>query len=664
MVKRIPNYIKYLFSNTLFLFLYISIFRIIFYYFFSGIENESTSDIVKAFSLGVRFDLKLATISFLPLAILIFVTNYRFFTLTFFKRLSIFYIVFTYIIITLFHIFDFGYYDYLNTRLDSSSLRFLSNLNISTQVLFESYPVYKGLLALIILIFFLYKFSDWIYDIFNTTEEHIPKKKKAFFIVIPFLLFALGIYNSFTHYPLRWSEAFFSKNNAINQFALNPVLYFFDSFKFRNEGFDIKKTKQYYPSIAKELQLPKDSIYFKRVYHKNDSLKNSPNIVIVMLESLGIVPMSYYGNPLNSTPKMDSIIRKSISFSNFYVHKPGTAASVFASITGLPDIDNIRTASRNPRIIDQRIIFDQFNNYEKLYFLGGSANWANIRGVFQSNIQNLKIFEEGSFKEENRADVWGIDDYDLFREADIELQKLHNKNKPFIAYIQTATNHMPFTVPEKKENYQPLGKNSISKESLKKAGFDGIDRLNALRYLDFNVAKFLKRAQKSGYYDNTIFLFFGDHNTSMSYVEQFSNLFQLNLSVHNVPFFIHAPKLVQPKEIKKHTNLIDIMPTAAGLANIDYINYTLGTDALTENSTDYSFLYSKIKGEPAITILKDSLLYTKTVSNNYSHLYDMNAKDYTTDIKKSYPTLHKKLDSLLNAVYQSTKYLYYNNKKK
>ena len=75
--------------------------------------------------------------------------------------------------------------------------------------------------------------------------------------------------------------------------------------------------------------------------------------------------MSYYGNSINSTPIMDSIIQKSISFPNFYVHKSGTAASVFSSVTGLPDIENIRTASRNPLIQDQRIIFDQFKGYEK-----------------------------------------------------------------------------------------------------------------------------------------------------------------------------------------------------------------------------------------------------------------------------------------------------------
>ena len=348
----------------------------------------------------------------------------------------------------------------------------------------------------------------------------------------------------------------------------------------------------------------------------------------------------------------------------FYVHKAGTAGSVFASITGLPDVDGIRTASRNPSIINQRIIFDQFKNYEKLYFLGGSANWANIRGVFLSNINGLKIFEEGSYKSEDRADVWGIDDYELFRESDLELRKLHKEGKPFAAYIQTATNHMPFTVPEKKESYIPLTENAISSSDLKKAGFDGINRLNALRYLDFNVDKFLKRAKKSGYYDNTIFLFFGDHNTSMSRVNEFKELYDYNLNVHNVPFFIHAPKYVKPEEIKEYTNLIDIIPTAASLANIEYTNYTLGSNALDKkNKTNFAFLYQKRKGEPALTLLKDSLQYTKTISNSYNHLYNMNSKKILVDIKKNYPNLFQKMDSLTNAIYYSTKYLYYNNKK-
>ena len=464
----------------------------------------------------------------------------------------------------LFYLFDFGYYDYLTIRLDASSLRFLSNLAISTQVLWESYPVVKGLLAVAIFVWTFTFISSKLYHFFAQKKPVTPCLKKIVFGVATFIIFAFGIYNSTTHYPLRWSQAFFSKDDRINQFTLNPILYFFDSFSFRSEGFDIKKTKKYYPFVAKYLNLPKDSMLYFQRKKTFIPFQNKPNVVVVMLESLGAAVMGSYKNPVNATPKMDSIIKNSVHFTNFYVHKAGTAASVFASITGLPDVDDIETASRNPMVINQRILVDQLIDYEKLYFLGGSANWANIRGLFQSNIKGLKIFEEGSYEIEKRSDVWGIDDYELFREADKELEKLHKKNKPFTAYIQTSSNHIPFTVPDKKGSYKPLKEGEISTEVFKKSGFKSLEQINALRYLDFNIDFFLRRAQKSGYYDNTIFLFFGDHNTAMNAFNFMQNKqYQLGLSVHHVPFWIHAPRFIKP-QIKNHlAKLIDLYPTRA-----------------------------------------------------------------------------------------------------
>jgi phosphoglycerol transferase MdoB-like AlkP superfamily enzyme len=664
MQQRIPNYIKYLFVNIISLTIYALLFRVLFYTFFAQLDSVSSSEVQHAFGLGVRFDIKLAVLAVFPIAILLFIINQRFFKYNVYKKISTIYFTIMYLVITLFYVFDFGYYDYLSIRLDAASLRFLSNLSISTQVLFESYPVYKGLFGLLILVFIIYKFNAFIYKKINVASAPISKKRKAFFIVIPFFILAFGIYNSFTHYPLRWSQAFFSKNQSVNQFALNPILYFYDSFAFRSTGFDLEKTKKYYPPVAKQLNLQKDSLNFKRSFVRPDSITNKPNVVIVMLESLGAAPMSYYGNPINTTPKMDSLLKQSANFTNFYVHKAGTAGTVFASITGLPDVDNVRTASRNPMVIDQRIIFDQFDGYEKLYFLGGSANWANIRGVFQSNINNLKIFEEGSYEEENRADVWGIDDYELFKESDKELVKLHQKNKPFIAYIQTATNHMPFTVPDQMESFRPLGEDAISKELLDKSGFKSVAQINALRYLDFNVDVFLKRAKKAGYYDNTIFLFFGDHNTAMNpvnFLEKEESA--LGTVVHHVPFFIHAPKFTKAKVISRYTKLVDLVPTAASLAKIDYTNYTLGSNALDSiTAPDFAFLYQKINGEPALGLLQNDYYYTLTTVTKSASLYNFNGKDLT-DIKKDHPIVTKQMDSLLRGYYNATKYLYYNNKK-
>ncbi|QVY66690.1 LTA synthase family protein [Polaribacter sp. Q13] len=664
MFKKIPNYVKYIFTNVLFLFIYILLFRILFYQFFAQLEGVATSEVQKAFSLGVRFDLKLAVITFLPLAILILIVNYRFFKTKIYKKIANLYLVLAYLILTLFYLFDFGYYDYLSIRLDASSLRFLSNLEISSQVLVESYPIYKGIFGLLLLCFLIFKLSKFIYNSYSSQRNTISKKIKAIYFISTILLLSYGIYNSITHYPLRWSEAFFSKKNEVNQFALNPVLYFFDSFAFRSEGVNMDSFKAYYPVIAKQLNLPKDSISFERKVVFDSTYTKKPNVVIVMMESVGVKPLSYYGNAINSSPKIDSIIKKSLSFSNFYVHKVGTAASVFATITGLPDIENVKTASRNPLIQDQRIIFDQFKGYEKLYFLGGSANWANIRSIFQSNINGLQIFEEGSYKTEKRADVWGIDDYELFNESNKVLKKLSKEDKPFIAFIQTASNHMPFTVPDQKESYTPLSEDEVSDDLLKKSGFKSVAQLNALRYLDFNIAKFLERAKKSGYYDNTIFAFFGDHNTSMKRTDKFTKEFDLNIQAQHVPFFIHAPNLIKIGTISKNGKLIDLFPTVASLAKINYTNYTLGNNLLDSiPKKTASFVYLKINGEPAVGLLQDSLYYSKTDISKTTGLFNLKTKE-VKDIKDTYPLVAKKMDSLLSAYYHSTKYLYFNNKKK
>ena len=664
MFQKIPNYIKYIFTNVFVLFIFVVLFRFLFYFFFLDIDNSANLELKKAFFLGIRFDLKLAILTFFPLAILVLITNYRFFKRKVYKKIANIYLLLSYLILTLFYLFDFGYYEYLGIRLDASSLRFLSNLKISTQVLVESYPVYKGLIGLFIFGFIIFKFAKFIYQLFNKIEEKITKKIKAIYLIVTFLLLSFGVYNSFTHYPLRWSEAFFSKNNTINQFGLNPVLYFFDSFAFRSEGVNMEAFKTYYPVIAKQLDLPLDTINFEKKVTFDNPYKQKPNVVYVMLESTGTAPMSYYGNPLNSTPKMDSIIKKSLSFSKFYVHKPGTAGSVFASITGLPDIEDVKTASRNPLIIDQRIIFDQYKGYEKLYFLGGSANWANIRGVFQSNIKDLKIYEEGSFEEENRADVWGIDDYDLFKESDKVLKKLHEKDEPFVAYIQTATNHMPFTVPDKKESFTPVFEDEIDEETLLKGGFRSLGQLNGIRYLDFNVARFLERAKEAGYYDNTIFVFFGDHRGGMKKLNFLdNNEDDLGIQVHHVPFFIHAPKFVESKVVNKFAKLVDIFPTATSIAKVDYNNYTLGRNLLDSTTINTAaFVYIQNKGEKAVGLIKDGYYYEKTNTSKKASLFSLeNLK--IKDIKLEKPEVSSKMESLLSGYYHATKYLYFNNKK-
>ena len=106
MIKKLPNYIKYLFINVGFLFFYLLIFRLIFFFFIADFDSATQKDIIKAFSYGIRFDLKLAILSYFPLSILILSTNYLFFKKIIFRKISIIYHVIIYLILTILYLTD------------------------------------------------------------------------------------------------------------------------------------------------------------------------------------------------------------------------------------------------------------------------------------------------------------------------------------------------------------------------------------------------------------------------------------------------------------------------------------------------------------------------------------------------------------------------------
>ena len=143
--------------------------------------------------------------------------------------------------------------------------------------------------------------------------------------------------------------------------------------------------------------------------------------------------------------------------------------------------------------------------------IGGSASWANIRGFLSHNIEGLHLLEEGSWKAPN-TDVWGLSDLDLFREAAAALTK---SPKPFVAVIQTAGFHRPYTIPEDNAGFQIK---QPSEAILKNYGFTGADEYNSLRFSDHSLCEFFKIARQQPWFDNTVFAIFGDHGDRKSVV--------------------------------------------------------------------------------------------------------------------------------------------------
>jgi len=132
------------------------------------------------------------------------------------------------------------------------------------------------------------------------------------------------------------------------------------------------------------------------------------------------------GNPLNSTPYFDSLSKQGVFFERCFSPSFGTARGVFSILTGIPDVQLSKFATRNEATVKQRTIINDFAGYDKFYFIGGRSQFNNFTGLV-NNINGVKIYEEGSYKAP-KINVWGISDKNLFLEANEVMARQHKRS--------------------------------------------------------------------------------------------------------------------------------------------------------------------------------------------------------------------------------------------
>lgn len=674
-LQRTPKVLRWIFSVVLILLITMTICRFIFFLTYNP-PGKSFSG--SAFILGLRFDARIAAIIGMAILLLTALPFLNPFKNNGAKKIWNVLLPVVFVLLLLFYFIDFYHFDYLHQRLNATVLNYLQDAGISYKMMWQTYPLIKATIVLIIIaiaakIIFTRLLNSYL------QKDSFYKRRGIVFYILSFFILGGFIFGKLGQFPLRWSDAFTLSDDFKANLALNPFQSFFSTLNFRNSTYDSKKVTAYYPLMAAYLGVKNpDStkLNYERKYSSPDTTGNKPNVVLVICESFSAYKSSMYNNPLNTTPYFNELCKNGVFFDRCFTPAYGTARGIWATITGLPDVESPRTASRNPNAVNQHTIINNFG-YNNFYFLGGSATWANIRGVLTNNINGLNLYEEDNFKAK-KIDVWGISDKNLFLEANNVLKQ---QDKPFFAVIQTADNHRPYTIPdEDKAAFKIL---HFSSDSLKRFGFESNEEMNAFRYTDFCFQQFMEAAKKEKYFDNTIFVFVGDHGIRYSgsldyfpksYVEQ-------GLTCEHVPLLFYAPKLLQPKRIHDVCSQVDILPSIAALAKMPYRNNAFGRD-LFDTSMTVPFYDSKSKAlisnikidnkEKYAFIIDHDVKTIGLVNNDYYFLKNLKTgtqnfvsmtgndaieKNPHTDSVKNY------LSSLTDAWYETAKYLLLNNKK-
>ena len=656
--------LSFLFSNIWRLFTLFAMFRLTFILLFITNKTGNYNDLFYALWIGLRFDMRLACFILIPIVIAFLIPIYNPLNQSFFRLLSKIYLKMSILIIILLYGFDLGNYSYLDQRIDISSLKLLENPLIAFGMAWESYPMVIILFILVIVVYFVWRNIDKTFTILTNRPKVFNFSQSIIGFTISGFIFIFAIWGTFRQYRLLWSDAHFSNDPFIVASAINPILYLNETRSFALEEFNEEKTRSNYDLMVKELNINipnSKNLSFTRSISKRH-IKDQPNIVVIFLESVGYNRMSRSGNPLNPTPNLDELSKNSIFFDRFYIPMVGTARSVFGLITGIHDVASVETASSNPRIVDQYSSINALDNYEKYYIMGGSASWRNVRSLLKNNIPDINIIEQDQI-DYPRLDVWGISDNNLFKVAQ-ETFENNNSSNPFFAIIQTATNHRPYSLPDDVDGFNII---NVDKSILSGAGFDSQKQYNAMRMLDHTVGEFITFAKSSSYFDNTVFLFFGDHGTSdPRALHMPKSDFDLKLRSYQVPFFIYSPKIIKGGSIRSDVSqLVDILPTINGLAGNDYENRTMGRDLLNDNIPidPLALIINKKMANQHIAVIGRNHYLSMSNDGTQIQLHELWSDEPLVDVKDIYPEITNRYSARLEGIYETAKYMLYHNQK-
>jgi len=651
---KIPKTILWV-INLLFIFLLIfTSFRFATYFAFRPGDLEF-DDLIPSFLLGVRYDLRWIAIILLPIVVISLLPTLSPFYSAKNKKWWTWYLAIMTFIVFFFFAADFGNFSYNKTRLNASALNFFEDASISLAMLWQSYPIFWMVMGLVVAVLFfrwMYHRTHWTV-IARTDGRGIPYRRKWFYVSVA--LFIIFIYGSASTSSLKWRKAFELNDNFKSYLSLNPLQNFFTTLRFRRPQFNESKARENFSVMADWMSLPdKEKFSYRReIFPEAKALESKPNVVLVMCESFSMYKSSMSGNLLNTTPYFNSMADSGIFFEKCFSPHFSTARGLFALLTGIPDVQLSKFSTRNETALQQHTIINNFEGYDKMYFLGGSPEFNNFHGLLK-NIDGLQMHTEGTFRSP-KMNVWGISDKNLFLEANRIFKK---QQRPFFAIIQTADNHRPFMIPDEDDDFEKV---MVSRDTLRKFGFESIDEYNSFRYSDYCFKKFIESAKAESYFHNTIFVFIGDHGVSGNASATYPSVWtDQRLSDEHVPLLFYAPYLLAPQKRKEVVSQIDVLPTIAGMVQQPYVNTTLGRDLLDPGKqNNYAFIIYHDEGR--IGVVTDTYYFTQNLNFKEVNLYPVTGEElpYTLAQQDSIKT---KITQVTTAIYETGRWMLMNNK--
>ena len=534
-------------------------------------------NLIRIYLIGAFYDFVAVSYLIIPFILYLLVIPQKIFQHKIHK-----YITYLFIYILLFSLVFYAFSEWFFW--DKFSVRFnfiaVDYLVYTTEVIGnirESYPM--GVLLTVItlisslLFYILYKF-DYITNILDDNSKFTQRIKPSLLYLLLPIIFSIGVSDDFTKISKNQYNNELSKSGLYSLFAAfrNNTLDYNTFYLTENET-DVFSNLKSLLDINNTTLTNSDTVDISRTIVKNGKEKDY-NVVVLVVESLSGKYLKALGSKKDLTPNLDSLSKESLFFNNFYATGTRTVRGMEAITLSLPPTAGRSIVKRpdNHNMYSSGFIFRN-KGYETKFIYGGHGYFDNMNEFFSNNGFDVVDRTDFSDEEDTFHTVWGVCDEDLLNKTLNEADSSYKEHKPFMDFVMTTSNHRPYDYPD--------GRVDI----LSHSGRDG-----AVKYTDYAIGDFLKKAENKPWFKNTIFVIVADHCSSSA------GKTELPLDKYHIPMIVYAPYIIEPQVVDKVSSQIDIMPTLFSILNWSYKSKFYGKDILSPSFEERALMgtYQKL----------------------------------------------------------------------
>ncbi len=461
-------------------------------------------------------------------------------------------------------------------------------------------------------------------------------------LAILILAFGLmGARSTFGHRPLNPAMVAFADDALVNSLVLNSsysVGYAIDQMKSEADASKIygkMSRDKIIRVIRQETTLPESAFSnpnLPTLHHQKATYRGkSKNLVIILEESLGARYVGTLGGkPL--TPNFDKLSEKGWLFERLYATGTRSVRGIEAVVSSFAptparSVVKLGKSQHNFFTIAELL---RSKGYFCEFIYGGESHFDNMKSFFLGNGFH-HIIDQNDYKNPEFTASWGVSDEDLFNKAHQEFLSLHEKGQSFFGLVFSSSNHDPFEFPDGRIKLYEQPKQT---------------RYNAAKYADYAIGQFFKKAQKSPYWKDTIFLIVADHDSRV----KGANL--VPIDHYRIPGLILG-KGIDPKRDPRIVSQIDLPPTLLSLMGLDNKNPMIGRD-MSAQPDRYTYTGRAIMqyGMNLAYMKGDDVVILQPRKPPQEFTYDFNSQELTRGFLKK--SLAEK--ALANALWGSLAY--------